>query len=248
MGTRDIACFENNAAEVGVIADSIYQLPKSAQSDFRQTRKMFSQGNLYFSVNILYPLAFHYLFMLESILDEYLLPNVHTDLPSFWTEYTLLQANADRAQIRLLTSLLWNQVADLFGQSDAEELYSLYSEKEYNLPTPSLYVDALLHYQMAHFEKMPAATRKAFHFSSLFEIMDLKGLPEEPDAAFENSSYHKSMQLLAGEGFSFPSKDAFFNALEKAIPEGQPLYENTFDQFLESQYGIIKDEERDFDW
>ena len=249
MGTRDITCVPNNAEEVGVIAESFFQIPNSSQAEFRRIRENFSGGNLYFSVNILYPLVFHYLFTLDSILDEYLYPNEQTKLPQHWKAYTSLQANADQAQLRLLTSLLWNHLTELFGESTAETLYHFFSEKEYFLSAPPVYIDALLHYQMVHFKKMPPETRKAFHLAGLFEIMGAEELSEEPELfERENSSYNAALRLLAEQGFNFPSKETFFDALEKAVPKGQPLYEDTFDHFLEDQYGMIDDEDREPDW
>ena len=41
---------------------------------------------------------------------------------------------------------------------------------------------------------------------------------------------------------AFPEKDTFYQLLDKLLPNGEPLYESTFDAFLNTHYGVITDE------
>lgn len=70
MGTRKVDIVENNADAVGVMAETIFEIPKEAKEEFGSVRNDFGRGNLYFSVEILYPLIFHYLITFENILED----------------------------------------------------------------------------------------------------------------------------------------------------------------------------------
>lgn len=171
MGTRNVEVKENNAEETGVIAESIYQLPEEAKKDFESVRNGFAAGNLYFSVEIAYPMVFHYLVSLEAILADYMLPDEIKKMPAPPREYTTLDAIRDRAQIRFFTSLLWENLSEVFGQDTAGMLYHYLGDMEYLTPPPSIYTDGLLHWQFAHFDEIDTDLKKEFLLVSLLEQM-----------------------------------------------------------------------------
>ena len=41
---------------------------------------------------------------------------------------------------------------------------------------------------------------------------------------------------------AFPEKDTFYQLLDGLLSTGEPLYESTFDAFLNTHYGVITDE------
>ena len=215
--------------------------------------------NRYYSVNILYPLVFHYLIAFESILDDYILPRGTEIMPDYLPDYSLIQAICDRAQISLFNSLVWENLADLFGKETAEMLYEYFEEKEYTVPASALYIDALLHCQIIQFDEMKPEDRRNFLLASMFEILGTEDLPgnlEEGDTEenvaeefiAQKDIYNEALKSLHEHHHIFPTNNEFFTALEKNIPTGQPLYRNTFDQFLDEQYGEDAREETELDW
>ena len=251
MGSRETVCIENNASETGIMAESIYELPPSVKKENRSIRTKFADGNLYFSVNILYPLVFHYLIAFESILGDYMLPDENSKTPDYPDySYTLLQAVHDRAQIAFFNALLWDNVSEVFGNQIAEMLYEYFEDMEYYLPAPSLYIDALLHCQCVQFDSMTPEEKKQFLLASLFEIMGTEDLFEDEEELYakELELFDTALSLLADHNRIFPTLDEFFETLEDSIPSGQPLYENVFEQFLEDHYGNVADEYAEPDW
>ena len=72
QGDRGTEIMENNAEATGMMAENIYEISPAAKEEFRNIRKSFSKGNLYFSVEILYPLVFHYLILQHRYYHFYL--------------------------------------------------------------------------------------------------------------------------------------------------------------------------------
>ena len=215
--------------------------------------------NLYYSVNILYPLVFHYLTAFECILDDYILPWGTEKKPEYLSDYSMIQAIGDRAQMALFSSLVWENLTGLFGTDTAELLYAYYEGKEYAMPAPNLYIDALLHCQCLQFDEMSPDERRSFLLASMFEILGTEDLPGdakevgvEHDNAEEFSAqrtlYDETLEALQAHHCVFPTNEEFFTALEADIPAGQPLYEEVFNRFLDQQYGRIKDEDMEPDW
>ena len=254
MGSRNAEIIENNA--------------DSFPDDPSHIRKKCAHGNLYFSVEILYPLVFHYLNVLDTILDEYLLPAAHTKKPDFMEEYSALQANHDRAQIRLFTSLLWKNLQELFGEipeipdTDKQEpskgassgekyadLFYRYFESSYRQLSPSIYINALLHCQMSWFPRMENDARKSFLLLSFLEISGFHARrTRSAEYAPVKTAAKEAEGLLKSAGFIHPSQNKFFMKLEKSLPAGEPLYRSAFDSFLDSCYGAVPEECEEPDW
>ena len=262
MGTRDHVVIENNADEYGRIAEGMYSLPEDFKKEISGVRKNHKHGNLYFSVNILYPLAFHYLVSLERILDDYYLPSwfemdekekdAEDDL--YHITYDKIMANHDRAQIRLLTSLLWDNLTELFGSETALEAYAYFVDQEYGF-THSLYIDALLHHMMVCFEQLNENERKNYLYLTFMEILDTEDLRDTPTEFPEcYQRYRKTLaawekvgaQKAPANKKEFPTQHAFYREFNLFTNTKKPLYQDDFDQFLENQYGIASDDEPDW--
>ena len=106
MGCRGVSFEENNAEQVGVIAQNIYEIPEEAKDDFHNVQTDFKKGNLYFQVEILYPLVFHYMIAFGLILDEYYQITWFDNEKSMLSDYDKLDVEHDRAVIEHFLSLL----------------------------------------------------------------------------------------------------------------------------------------------
>ena len=248
MGSREYTVIDNHSDEYGVVAGMMYELPDDYKKEIRTVKANHKKGNLYYSVNILYPLVFHYLISFERILDDYYLDSWfesdendnHPFLP-----YDEIKANHDRAQIRLLTSLLWDNVFELFGKEKALAAFSYFNNQEFG-STSSLYIDALLHHQACVFDHLSVEERTNYLYLAFMEIMDTEELLEDPDEFPEccqsyldalalylkNESNHPTKKIK-----EFPTQEIFHQEFQKAFMGKTGIYENEFDQFLEDLFG-----------
>lgn len=246
MGTRDVEIKENNASEVGIIAESIYQIPDQSKKKFAAIRRKFKNGNLYFGVDILYPLVFHYLTSLNVIAYEEPSPDWFDNLPEHMPDYNMIRANKDRSMLLHFTSLLWENVESLLGSEKALAAMEYYENGEFLL-APYLYTDALIHWQLAHFDTLSEEDKKLFIIKALYEIIDSEDLSQYPDDYREAYDHYKeATESIKKKNLpEFPEKNIFYKMLEAFLPNGEPLYKSTFDTFLETHYGKIKNYEPD---
>ena len=253
QGDRGTEIMENNAEAVGMMAENIYEISPAAKKEFRDIRKNFSKGNLYFSVEILYPLVFHYMISLENILDdepmEYWFRDEQEREEEWMNNYSRLDAEYDRAKIREFIMLLWTNVQSLLGRDEAMKIYNYFFEVELSF-TGSIYIDALIHCQLAFFPHLTRLERLSFLKTSLYEIIDSQDLLENPEEfAYCAQSYSKAVTALAKAGESkkgkrlFPTKTNFYQLIDRLVPSGRALYEDEFDEMLENEYGKIVDED-----
>lgn len=248
MGSRDYTLVENNAEDYGIHAEAIYELPESVKKEFSNIRKNFKKGNLYFEVKILYPLVFHYLASLERILDDYYLTDwFETDRNKtneiYSPDYNELQANSDRAMIRMLTALLWNNASELFGEKKALESFSYYSDQEFGFAA-SIYIDALLHHMSVHFDSYTETEKKDYLYLCLMETLDSEELLDAQDefpACY--ASYSQALKQIKG----FPTQQTFFKEFHKEFDSKEHFYRNDFKKFLDTLYGPSNDYEEP-DW
>ena len=248
MGTRGVSFAENNAESIGRMAEVIFEIPDGTKQEWSKIRKQAKAGNLFFHVEILYPLVFHYLTTLQSILDDYLLPGENTKTLEYVKYYTELEANHDRAQIQHFVSLLWDNLIDLFGHETALIFYRYCDNLEYLYPAYSMYTDALLHCQDVCFKSMTPEEKKAFLTVSFFEILDAETLTDSPDECQSAADiYNSASAILKKQNHIFPSRDSFFMALDEFARANQPLYRDKFESFLNNQYGG-SDDKSEPDW
>lgn len=244
MGTRDVAIKENNASEVGLIAENIFHISDQGKTDFSNIRRKFKNGNLYFGVDILYPLVFHYLVNMSEITYEDPYTDWFNNLPDHMEDYNMIHANKDRAMILHFISLLWENVEDLLGSELALEIMEYYESSEEFVLAPSLYTDALVHWQLANFGALSEDNKRHFLLMSLYEIIDAEALLQHPDEYRQAYNHYKeaSKSIKKNRGPAFPDKNTFYQLLDELTSTGEPLYHSVFDEFLNTQYGVIKDE------
>lgn len=251
MGTRGVQIVENNAESTGLIAESIYEISESSKKEFQNIRKTHSNGNLYFSVEILYPLVFHYLISLENILDD--------EPTSMWFNkvkdndicatrgYSRIEAEYDRAKIREFVTLVWKNVESLLGKDAANAAYDYYYSIEFSF-TASIYCDALLHCQSVSFPDLSRNEKLSFLTACLYEIIDTEDLSQFGENSCNSAAYYKnSITVLNNQSKKiFPTKEEFYKLLEIYHTTGTPLYEEEFEEILEKEFGPACDDESDW--
>ena len=260
QGSREHVVVENNAENYCSSIDAMYELGDDFEKVINKVHKDFRHGNLYYEVKILYPLVFHYLASLSRILDDYYELSwfdsegkEHSPFPP----YNELQANHDRAQIQLFTSLLWDNVNDLLGEETALEVFRYYSDQEFGF-TSSLYIDALLQHMQVNFDAFSEDKKREYLYLSLMEILDTTDLTESPEEfpacyacykatlnSFPDSTNQASASSDAASARikkEFPTQKSFLRKFNAFTEQKKPLYRNDFDQFLTDLYGEADDD------
>ena len=249
MGTRGWNSQENNASALGVFAENIFETTESFKKETASVRRKFRSGNLYFQVEILYPLVFHYLAAFESILEDECSPEWFkenkkaADEDHFIVPYDEITALHDRTNIRLFVSLIWQNIASLFGAEEALLLYQYVSCQEYR-SIHSIYTDALLRNILVSFQPLTEPQKKDFLRVCFYEILGSEELTQiARDLPMCKIQYRDSLAELKRSVPCFPTKKTFYQKLEKAFRGKTGIYRNDFYEFLDKQYGIVKTEE-----
>ena len=257
QGDRGCEIVENGAERFGEWADASreYGLADEAAKSFRNLHNKHKHGNLYYTVEILYPLIFHYLIAFEEILldepEESWLEK-DTEFGGKWSDhYSMIDAKRDRAAISNLIGLIWENVQELFGRERAKNIYDYFNEVEYTLPS-SMYCDALIHCQLVNFPDMNDDEKIKFLLASIYEIIDVDNLstyPEEYEPS--NSEYRDAVgSLNTGDTLKFPVREDFYDAMDKVYDPSKPFYRDDFDRFMNDTYGEDPDpfEIGGFEW
>lgn len=253
MGTRDYTVAENNCSNYGAAAEGIYEPTDDFNKEIHTVRNHFKNGNLYYSVNILYPLIFHYLASFERILADYYLDSwfePDNEDTSYYLPYDEIKATHDRAQITLLTSLLWDNLFELFGKEKALAAFHYCGNQSIG-SAPSLYIDALLHHQGAVFDHLSEAERRSYLYLAFLEVLDSDELLKIPERFPKCSRHYQTALALYEENAAsrssktaaFPTQKAFYREFQKAFRRKRGITEDEFDDFLEKQFGPCPDDE-----
>ena len=244
QGDREINIQDNNAERYGNMCQTIFEVDKETQKHFSEIHKRHRHGNLYFSVNILYPLIFHYMNAFEYILNAWYKDEWFSKVPF---SYDALSAEKDRSMIALFVSLLWENLAKLFGREECMKMYQYIKQlDEFTLP-PSLYTDAVLHYQLSQFKYLSDDERKQALIFIFYQQIDAEFRRKNSTVSAAGKQYKSSTDVLKSSKAKMPMKqNQFFNRLLPiSKPEG--ISQHQFDQLLQTLWPLDeKDHEPDW--
>ena len=255
QGDRGYEAVDNCADRFEAYGSPDYGLPAESRKEYRKLYKDFKNGNLYYKVEILYPLILHYMITFEQILEDEPTEDwldTENEIGDKWSErYSMIDAMRDKAAIGHLVSLLWENLQDVLGREKAAALHRYYITNECPIPS-AIYCDALVHCQLVNFEKMTRDEKLDYLLAAAYEIMGIDDIEEYPDEHEEDAAlYNEAIaQLNAGDANRFPVRQGFYEAMDEAFDPSKPMYRNDFDQFLNDKYGIDPDpfETGDFNW
>ena len=213
------------------------------------------RGNLYYTVEILYPLIFHYLITFDMLLEED--PSeewleAEREYGGKWKEsYTMIDAVRDRGQLLQLTGLFWQNLQELLGNEKANAIYDYYTCVGFPTPT-SMYCDALIHCQIVNFEAMSDEEKLDYHLASAYEIIDVDDMMiSTGDFETSRDHYRQAIAKLNKDGkMIFPIKEEFYRKLDEIYDVAKPFYRNDYETFLNDTYGQDPDpfETGEFQW
>ena len=255
QGDRGFETVDNCADRFEEWASPEFGLPVEYRKEYKKLYNKFKNGNLYYTVEILYPLIFHYLVSFEMILEEEPRDSwfeTETEFGGKWREtYSMIDAMKDRAAINHLVSLFWDNIQELFGREKADTVYYYLLSKEYTIVS-YVYCDALIHCQLVNFGDMSRKEKISYLLACFYEIIDIEALETYPQDFEEDVKlYHDAIKALNSGGITrFPVKSVFYDEMDKIYDPTKPMYRDTFDQFLNDTYGEDPDpyETGEFEW
>lgn len=242
QGYRGYEIVGNNSDRYGSMADVIFKASEQFKDEIENVHAEYKNGNLYYTVEILYPFIFHYLVEFDRLLeeepDESWFEEVRENGQKWKEQYTMIDAARDRGQLMHLTGLFWQNLQELLGPEKANVIYDYYTGVDFPAPT-SMYCNTLIHCQIVNFEEMTEEEKLDFYLASIYEIIDVEDMYTYPDEVGKSlDQYEKAIDTLNKDGRNrFPVREEFYNELDKVYDPAKPFYRNNFEDFLNDTYG-----------
>lgn len=259
QGDRGYESVPNNADGLAAFAECLYELPADAKRSIARDRRLYKNGNLYFSADILFPWAIYYLYVLQAISDA---PCQSSWFDNIDFDYDEFRAERDAALIRYFVQLLWECVLTLLPSDVFHVIWDYtrtFAHTEFYISYPDLYLEWLCHYwAIAAKSRETRVSLLPMLFLELTPICleDEENLLEDNDtddpklSSFIqsiNQNTLKALQLydeyytLSQEACSVPFQDLFgFEAeLGDYIDENGPFTQDTFDEYCDRKLGEV---------
>lgn len=174
QGDRQILCEEHYLSSLlGVSSwDDLDDEDEEEKKKAAKLRRKYGEGNLYYSVEFLYPLVFYYLSTLEHIV-RYPCLNRWFDQPDNEFPYSRLTAGYDRAQILLFVEGLWQNLADLLGEDVVTAMRNFVGNESIDTIVSTLYDEYLLWLHMVEAPKLDEEQNKALLTVLAFRLLNI---------------------------------------------------------------------------
>ncbi len=145
QGDRNFESVDNNSENLYALASCIYE---TNTRKIQSTRKKYSNGNLYFNVEIHYAQAIYYMYLLQSIAEDIYRDKWFLD-DAIEYHYTKYRAEKDLALINYFVQLLWEKVCEHIPEDVSGDLWDyarLFNHQEYYINYPDLYIQWIITY------------------------------------------------------------------------------------------------------
>ena len=109
QGDRNYEYVDNNAEGIGQLAECIYEVD---HDELDNTRETGANGNLYFSVEILYPWVLYYLQCFNVMTDTFY---SEEDRSRLYNPYTELEYRKDTSIIEYFSYSVWECLSEILG-------------------------------------------------------------------------------------------------------------------------------------
>lgn len=169
QGNRNFEFVENGSDNVGRLAECLYQVDEEV---FEQERRKGEKGNLYYSVDILYPWAIYYLINFSAMLDNWYYPE---SLNKLELSYTEIQCRRYRCIIELFCMKMWECIGASLGNNKTENIFELIDALALEAKCGSYYGEALCNYYCDQ-KKSGRKLRKAMLEEIFYEFIDLENM------------------------------------------------------------------------
>ena len=237
QGDRGYESVENRADSIGLMAGVIYELPQEYKNRVEAARASYDNGNLYFSVEVLYPWALYYMFTLNAITDAHFRSQWFEDLEVPYDKYT---AEKDEALLRYFVQLIWEALRSEIPDDVLSSVYeytSLYTKKDYYISYPDMYLEWLCTWWI-----LAAPTRETRHSILPLLCLELTSIYEEDEQEIEDNLAEEKKTLrellLKSSTPSSPINEGKRKKAKKETPE-DPSPEASIDD-MESKTHMLR--------
>lgn len=245
MGDRNYELRSNNSSAL-YDSMSYYDIGSSSYDNYKKLYQLTKHGNLHFSVDVLYPLAIYYMYIINDFIaeltDESFLENITIDYQKKFKYYSLPQYDLyqDIGMIMSMYGKLLEALASVLGNAKTKHLMS-YLNENIHINTSPLYAEALFCYYWNIGYGASRQIKKAMINAMAYELYDYASF-------FPNTTSHKDFhealyKIDSAVPVPFPNSTTFFNKLNTYTESLEhTFYRNDFDIFLEREYGSIDDD------
>lgn len=236
QGDRNIESVENNAENIGMLASCIYQMDEEALTE---DRSKYASGNLYFSVEILYPLALFYHYSLQYILDDWYDAEwfCSLDFP-----YDRLTMQRDRSVIQMFLDIFWFHLKNTLPDNTAINLYDYFENNTEVYPCHPLYVECLCQFYVSQTKSLPEDNKKVYLLGLAYELASSELLTQYPDQFAQASADYQSALDVIKEGTQLPlySYIDFYNLYTDFFNDStKKVTEESQEDFIQKYFGSV---------
>ena len=146
QGDRGYEAVENHAASIGGMAEILYEVPQKHKKKIQSVRSAFKNGNLYFSVDVLYPWALYYMFTLQALTEESYRQKWFDEQKAPFDQYDPYQAKRDEALLIYFIQLLWEALGSELPEDVMKHVFqysTIYTRTNYYISYPDMYLEWL---------------------------------------------------------------------------------------------------------
>ncbi|MDO5134281.1 MAG: hypothetical protein Q4D81_15080 [Eubacteriales bacterium] len=176
QGDRNFEGMENNADRIAGMIGIITKPRKGEMELIEAARSAFGNGNLYFSVDVLYPWALYYAQTLYAITDIPYSKSWFEDTEFPYDEY---RAEKDAALIHYFVLLIREAVREELPPqyiNTINKYFSLFSEADFYMSYPDLYIEWLCNWWVS-----TASNREERRFLLPLLCLELTSINEEDE-------------------------------------------------------------------
>lgn len=251
MGTRNFELV-SNSADIMEDHKTWFQEGSEVYKNYEKLYKMTKHGNLQYSVEILYPMAIYYYYVIQDMLQEFLGDYTITEINERFQEsfrsYELSRTEFmyDVGILLQFSSLLEQVFSEALGEERARHLRE-YMNNDAHLNESTYYPEALCQYYVVTGKNQPDDIKKAIICLMVYELYNEGFTLKASDNPGSRKDCKDAKRLIKDiTPYPFPTSQGFHKALGRCVSKAKGyFYQDDFDTFLEKEYGTVTDEEWD---
>ena len=239
QGDRNVEFVENGADRIGRAAACIYEVDEAL---FEAERQRAAEGNLYFSVEILYPWMLYYMINFQSMLDGWYDEKI---LKKLDFKYGILQCRRDRSILTYFVMEVWRCLSECIGEKKIQRAYVYTDKMSLECSCNNHYGTALCNYYCDR-KKTSKRLRKAMLLAMIYEFVGVEFLysrrkHKQNSAAY--TEYEKDYQdalkcIEENTGNPFLTQSKVMNDLQQFM-EGKEYFSHEDQEVFFERYGEV---------
>lgn len=230
QGDRNIEFIDNNVENYGLFAQSMFVFDTTELEEKREQGK---NGNVYYSVEILYPWMIYYMLEIMRALESY---ESIDSLREVIYDYNDILYRQDRAIVDYFVMEVWHCLDNIDLLDDIMDIYEDVDSYCFGSDHFTLYITALCNY-LADEKKNDLELRKAILFLILYNL-SLECLETQTVKHYKESLTEAKRIVKEKTGKPFLTYNAFLRNWTTFTKNKEHVYEKEAYDFT-NRYGIV---------